>query len=134
MPSSRHLGKFCNYIPFERCGVDDVIVRHCCIEQRETVMVPCSETDVFRSGGLDGTDPLAGIEGCRIESACSLCILLSVRAVIKIPLTLGKHAVDTPMKEDSESHILEILTGGKISGSRDIILLGSHRDRRRFWP
>ena len=72
-------------------------------------MVTGGEADVLRSGGLDGRDPFLCVETCRVETSGSLAIFLLLESLIQIPLSLGEHAVDSPVKKDSKTCIRKFL-------------------------
>ena len=68
------------------------------------------EGDVTCSCVFEGLHPFIGIESDGIESGGSLGIFILVEiACVEIPFALCEHTVDTPMKEDSEATVGEML-------------------------
>ena len=117
-----------HYIALERRSVNNIIIRIFGIEHRESIVMACSEADVFSSRLLKGTNPLLSVELSRIKTFCSLSVLLVVNiSVLQIPFSLSKHAVYTPVKEYTEFVICKVLTRLYILWSRLITLLSECR-------
>ena len=125
------LCKLSDDIPLERGCIDYVIIRHRRIEHREAVMMTRGECYILCSRCLDGLHPFTRIERGRIEASRRFGIFLSIQAAVQIPLALSEHAVDSPMDEYSETHVLESLTSLEIVFSRNIIILSRSRRGRQ---
>ena len=106
------VGQLLDDIPFERGRLGDGEVAVLAVEHREAVVVAGREADVFSARGLDGLDPLAGVERGGIETTGHLAILLVVDVlVIEDPFAIRQHTVDAPMDKDSELVVLEFFPG-----------------------
>ena len=106
------VGQLLDDIPFERGRLGDGEVAVLAVEHREAVVVAGREADVFSARGLDGLDPLAGVERGGIETTGHLAIFLVVDVlVIEDPFAIRQHTVDAPMDKDSELVVLEFFPG-----------------------
>ena len=122
------LCQFFEYIPLERSRIYDIVVRFFRIKHREAVVVTARDGDVLGTRRLDLRHPFCRIELGRIESRSQFGILVAMDvAVIHVPLAPSRHAVDAPMKKDTELVVLKFLASLQVFGSRYISLcLGSH--------
>ena len=123
------ISQILQYILAPRCLLDYVVIRAFRVIHRKSVVMPGSYGDILCSSILECFYPLACIVPCRIESACSLGILIFIQfSCLKIPFALGVGGIDSPMKEYSESLSCEFLPVLNIFFRRRISL--SERGRR----
>ena len=99
----------------ERSSIYNIIIRILGLEHRESLVMASGEADVLGTRSLDGSHPFGSIKLRRIETACQLSILLVIQVLIgHCPFAGSEHAVQSPMQEDTELIILELLAGFQI--------------------
>ena len=97
-------------VALERGGIHDVVISAFAVEHREAVVVTGSDADVPGSGGFDGTHPFGCVEIGGIEAPGHLAVLLVGQSVVvQGPLALAVHGVNTPVDENSETVLTELL-------------------------
>ena len=99
----------------ERSSIYNIIIRILGLEHRESLVMASGEADVLGTRSLDGSHPFGSIKLRRIETACQLSILFVIQVLIgHCPFAGSEHAVQSPMQEDTELIILELLAGFQI--------------------
>ena len=80
-------------------------------------MVSRREADISRSSRLECPDPFPCIEVVRIESTCGFGIFRLVNPlVLHEPFALCEQAVKSPMQEDAEARVAEVLPCFEVFG------------------
>ena len=114
-------GQFLDNITFEWSGIYDIIIGFLGIEHRETIVMTTGYGDILGTRSLDLGYPFRCIEFRRIESRSQLGILIAMNVtVVHIPFSLGSHAIDTPMEENTELIVLKLLACLQVFWSRCI--------------
>ena len=107
--------QFLHDVTTERSSIYYIIIRILGLEHRESLVVASGKADVLGTRSLDGSHPFGSIKLRRIETASQLGILLVVQVLIgHCPFAGSEHAVQSPMQEDTELIILELLAGFQI--------------------
>ena len=102
-------------VAVERSSIYYIIIRILGLEHRESLVVASGEADVLGTRSLDGSHPFGSIKLRRIETASQLGILLVVQVLIgHCPFAGSEHAVQSPMQEDTELIVLELLAGFQV--------------------
>ena len=97
-------------VAVERSSIYYIIIRILGLEHRESLVVASGEADILGTRSLDGSHPFGSIKLRRIETASQLGILLVVQVLIgHCPFAGSEHAVQSPMQENTELIILELL-------------------------
>ncbi len=116
------LRQFLEDVALERGCIYDIVVALTGVPHRKAVMMTGGECYVLGSAFFYGADPFGCVEVCRIEAGGCLCVLFGCDIVIvQVPFALGKHAVDAPVQEDSESVVGKFLSCLKVFRSRYIV-------------
>ena len=111
-------------ISFKRRSIYNIIVRIFCIKHGKAIVMTCSKANVLGPRSLDGSHPFGSIKFRRIKARSSFSVFMTVQvSIIHIPFPLGKHTIDTPMQEDTQFTVAELLTRFQISFRRSIPLL-----------
>ena len=115
--------QFLHDVAAERSSIYNIIIRILGLEHRETLVMASGEADVLGTRSLDGSHPFGSIKLRRIETTSQLGILLIVQILVgHCPFAGGEHAVQSPMQEDTELIILELLARFQILRGRLIML------------
>ena len=113
------LCQFFYHIASEGRGLHYVIFTLLGIPHGKPIVMATGKADIFCSGFLKTAHPLACVKAMGIEGVCGLGIFIAVGdSVLKIPLALGKCAVNAPMEEYSQFHIPKLFTGFEIGFGR----------------
>ena len=86
------LGEFSYHVPPERAAVHYIVCASLRLEHREAVVMAAGDSEVLRSGSLDGLHPLAGVEFRRTEAVGQMGIFLMAYVPgLQRPLSLSEH-------------------------------------------
>ena len=89
---SAGLGEFSYHVPPERAAVHYIVCASLRLEHRKAVVMAAGDSEVLRSGSLDGLHPLAGVEFRRAEPVGQMCIFLMAYVPgLQRPLALPEH-------------------------------------------
>src|SRR5215469_1095533 len=103
---------------------DDVPVGDFGVEHRKAVMMAGGDGDVLHARGFGQRDPGAGVEFLRIEEQRQAIVFLYRElAIVEYPLAVAENAVDAPMNEHSEFHVLKFATGLEVFGTGLVVRL-----------
>ena len=112
-----------NNVTLEGSSIHDVVIRFLGVKHRETIVMSACDGDVLGTRSLDLRHPLRSIKLRRIEARSQFGILVAMNVtVIHIPFATGGHAIDAPMKEDTELVVLKLLASLQVLGRRSISL------------
>ena len=85
-------GELSYHIPPERAAVHYVVCASLRLEHREAVVMAAGDSEVLRSGSLDGLHPLSGVEFRRTEAVGQMGIFLMAYVPgLQRPLALPEH-------------------------------------------
>ncbi len=94
------------------------------MEHGEAVVMAGGDTDVLCAGSFHIGYPFLRVELGRVKAVGQLGILLPVDVlVVHDPLAIGHHAIDSPMDEYPELHVLELGPVFQVFRCRHIVLL-----------
>ena len=117
------IGEFLEDVAAEGAGVHYVIVGGGAVEHREPVVVAGGDGDVAGAGGLYLGYPPVRIEFGGIEAAGQLGVLLIGYLVdVHHPLSAGEHGIHSPVDEDAELVVAELLFCSSSFGGGNIAL------------
>ena len=84
-------------------------------------MVARGDTDILRTGSLDGRDPLRGVELDGVEGRGELRVLLPIQVlVVHHPFAVAQHTVDAVVEEDAEFVVLELFARLEVFRARRV--------------
>ena len=105
------VGQFFQYVTAERSAVHYVVIRFCCVEHGETVVVAGGETNVFGTTGFDRCYPFRCIEFGGVEGCRQVFVFINVQSArVQGPFATSDHAVHSPVDEDTKLIVLEFFT------------------------
>ena len=123
------LGQLIKDIPSKRCSINNIVCTFFCSPHRKSVMMARGESNVLGTRILECTYPLLCMEMYRIETRGHLLIFLLFQfSTVKIPFSLGKLAVYSPMQENTETKTLELPACFQVISRRNI--LAKYRQRQ----
>ena len=126
------LREFLDYVAAKRCCLHNIVLALLGFPHGKSIVMATGKTDVFCTGLLEATHPLACIEPMGIKGVGSLGIFMTVRnGILQVPLSLCKGAVYSPMQEYSQFHIPEFFAGFKVGLGWFVLSLGIHTTKRR---
>ena len=118
------IGQFFDDIALKRRAVNDVVRRLLGVEHRKAVVVARRDANVFRSGGFHIGHPFRCVVFRRIKPVGQLGVLLPVDVfVVHDPLAVGHHAVNAPVNEHAEFHVLKLRPVFQVFGRGHVFLL-----------
>src|SRR5262249_21724346 len=93
-------------------ALDDVPVVELRVKHREAVVMAGRNSDVLHAGGFGASDPGFRIEFFGTEKVWKPLVAVELQsAVVDDPLDVAEHAVNAPMDEEAEFHVLKFLPG-----------------------
>ncbi len=115
MPCLWHSSAIFHHVATERSSIYNIIIRILGLEHRASLMTS-GEADRLGTRSLDGSHPFGSIKLRRIETTSQLSILLVIQVLIgRYCPFAGSDAVQSPMQEDTELIILELLADSRFS-------------------
>ena len=111
------VGEHLQRIFLVRRALHDVPVGNFGVEHREAIMMARGDGDVLHAGGLGERDPCVGVEFFGIEKCRQALVFVDFQlAVVEYPFAVAEDAIDAPVNEHAEFHVLKFAAGLQVFG------------------